>query len=68
MKKPVFLAALALGTALLGGCKNKSGGDGDSTSQGSPGSGTTNPSSKVKAARADSAAAPRADSTASAPR
>ncbi|AMJ66630.1 hypothetical protein [Hymenobacter sp. PAMC 26628] len=65
MKKSAFLAALGLGTALLGGCENKSGGDGDSTSQGSPGSDTTNPSSKVSA---DSAAVPRADSAASAPR
>ena len=31
MKKLAFLAALALGTALLGGRENKSGGDGDST-------------------------------------
>jgi hypothetical protein len=68
MKKSAFLAALALVTALLGGCENKSGGDGDSTSQGSPGSDTTNPSSKLSDAGADSAAVPRADSAASAPR
>ncbi|MGI4884613.1 MAG: hypothetical protein ACRYFR_06600 [Janthinobacterium lividum] len=68
MKKSAFLAALALGTALLGGCENKSGGDGDFTSQGSPGSDTTNPSSKAGAASADSAAAPGANGAAPAPR
>ena len=65
MKKPsVLLAALVLGTALLGACQNKSGGDGDSTSQGSPGSDTTNPSSRA-GAPADSPAttgAAKADS------
>ncbi len=56
MKKPsLLLAALVLGTALLGACENKSGGDGDSTSQGSPGSDIANPSSKTGA---DSTAAP----------
>lgn len=68
MKKPAaLLAALALGTALLGACQNKSGGDGDSTSQGSPGSDTTNPSSKVKTSSLDSldkADPPRTDSVA----
>ncbi len=68
MKKPFgLLAALALGTALLGACQNKSGGDGDSTSQGSPGSDTTNPSSKTGAHDLDSlnqADPPRTDSVA----
>lgn len=70
MKKPsVLLAALALalGTALLGACENKGGGDGGSTSQGSPGSDSTNPSSKTGASDLDSlhqADPPRTDSVA----
>ncbi len=68
MKKPsVLLAALVLGTALLGACQNKSGGDGDSTSQGSPGSDSTNPSSKTGTSGLDSlhkADPPRTDSVA----
>lgn len=57
---------MALGTALLGGCKNKSGSDGGSISQDSLDYDTTNPSSKVEVARADPAAVPCANSVASA--
>lgn len=65
IKKPAFLAALvALGTALLGGCKNKSGGG--SISQDSLDYDTTKPNSKGEVSRADSAAVPRANSVASA--
>ena len=57
-KTSLLLVALVLGTALRGTCQNKSG-DGDSTSHGSPGSDTTNPSSKTGA----EAAPAQADST-----